>query len=149
SIIDPGIPADAFPGFTLLEALGHGGMGVVYKARQRGLNRLVALKVVLGGERADPRGLIRFLAEAEAVASIKHPNVVEVYDYGEADARPFLAMECLTGGSLADRLRAAGKLEPGAAAGLVARLARGVHAAHEQGIIHRDLKPSNVLFNAL
>jgi tRNA A-37 threonylcarbamoyl transferase component Bud32/tetratricopeptide (TPR) repeat protein len=149
SAIVPGISVDAFPGFTLLEVLGHGGMGVVYKARQQGLNRLVALKVVLGGERAGPRGLIRFLAEAESIASIRHPNVVEVYEYGEADARPFLAMECLTGGSLADRLRRAGKLEPGAAADLLARLARGVHAAHEQGIIHRDLKPSNVLFNAL
>jgi eukaryotic-like serine/threonine-protein kinase len=149
SIIDREIPPDAFPGYLLLELLGEGGMGAVYKARQEGLNRLVALKVILGGRRAGPRTLIRFLAEAEAIASIKHPNVVEVYEYDEADGRPFLAMECLTGGSLADRLKSAGKLEPGAAAELMIKLARGVQAAHDQGIVHRDLKPGNVLFNAL
>ena len=123
-------------------------MGVVYKARQEGLNRLVALKVILGGRRAGPKDLIRFLAEAEAVASIKHPHVVQVHEYGEADGRPFLAMECLTGGSLADRLKRVGKLEPRAAAELLARLAQGVQAAHDQGIVHRDLKPGNVLFDA-
>jgi hypothetical protein len=130
SVLDRETPSNAFPGYVLLEALGQGGMGVVYKARQGGLNRLVALKVILGGRRTGPRQLIRFLAEAEAVASIKHPNVVQVHEYGEADGRPFLA------------------LEPRAAAELVAKLAQGVQAAHDQGIVHRDLKPANVLLNA-
>ncbi len=123
-------------------------MGIVYKARQEGLNRLVALKMILGGRRAGPKDLIRFLAEAEAVASIKHPNVVQVHEYGEADGRPFLAMEYLPGGSLADRLKREGRLDPRAAADLVAKLARAVQAAHDQGIVHRDLKPANVLFDA-
>ena len=79
-------------------------MGVVYKARQIGLNRSVALKMVLSGDQADPRELVRFLAEAEAVAAVRHPNVVQVYGYGEHDGRPFLAMEYLDGGSLADIL---------------------------------------------
>ena len=142
-----GLPGD-FPGYDLLEVLGEGGMGVVYQARQVGLNRLVALKVILGGRRAGPKDLIRFLAEAEAVASIKHPNVVQVHEYGEADGRPFLAMEYLPGGSLADRLKREGRLAPIEAAGLVARLARAVQAAHDQGIVHRDLKPANILFDA-
>jgi serine/threonine protein kinase len=148
STLNRNTPSDAFPGYALLETLGEGGMGVVYKARQKGLNRLVALKVILGGRGAGPKKLIRFLAEAEAVASIRHPNVVQVHEYGEVDGRPFLAMECLTGGSLADRLKRGGKLEPRAAAGLLAKLARAVQAAHDQGIVHRDLKPSNVLFDA-
>src|SRR5262249_41756495 len=98
--LDCETPSNAFPGYVLLEPLGQGGMGVVFKARQVGLNRLVALKVILGGRRAGPKRLIRFLAEAEAVASIRHPHVVQVYEYGEADSRPFLAMEYLPGGNL-------------------------------------------------
>jgi tRNA A-37 threonylcarbamoyl transferase component Bud32 len=140
-------PKDAVPGYELREPLGKGGMGVVYKARQVGLNRIVALKMVLGGHRAEPRELIRFLAEAEAVAAVKHPHVVQVHEYGEADGRPFLAMEYLPGGSLADRLKAHGRLDPIAAARLVGTLAGAVQAAHDQGIVHRDLKPANVLFD--
>jgi hypothetical protein len=119
-------------------------MGVVYRARQLGLNRPVALKMHLG---ADPRQVIRFLAEAEAVAAVKHPHVVEVYKYGEHDGRPFLVMEFCPGGSL-DRSLGAGRLEPRAAADLLAKVAAGVGAAHEQGIVHRDLKPANVLLDA-
>jgi serine/threonine protein kinase len=132
----------------LLETLGKGAMGVVYKARQDGLNRLVALKVILGNRRVGKKDLIRFLAEAEAVASIKHPHVVQVHEYGEADGRPFLAMEYLAGGTLAERLKQVKRLEPRAAAELLAKLAQAIHAAHDQGIVHRDLKPANVLFDA-
>ena len=135
------------PGYDLLEPLGEGGMGVVWKARQTKLNRLVALKMVLGEQRAGSKELIRFLAEAEAVAAVKHPHVVQVYEYGEASGRPFLAMEYLPGGSLADRLKQTGRLDPKAAAELVATLAAAVQAAHDLGIVHRDLKPGNVLYD--
>jgi serine/threonine-protein kinase len=122
-------------------------MGVVWKARQRKLNRLAALKMVLGEQRAGSKEMIRFLAEAEAAAAVKHPHVVQVYEYGEADGRPFLAMEYLPGGSLADWLHRKGRLDPKAAAALVATLAGAVQAAHDLGIVHRDLKPGNVLFD--
>ena len=120
-------------------------MGVVWKARQIKLNRLVALKMVLGDQRAGSKELIRFLAEAEAVAAVKHPHVVQVYEYGEAHGRPFLAMEYLPGGSLADRLERTAGSTPKAAAELVGTLAGAVQAAHDLGIVHRDLKPGNVL----
>jgi serine/threonine protein kinase len=89
--VDREVPLDAFPGHELLEKLGEGAMGIVYKARQTGLNRLVAFEMILGGHRAGPKDLIRFLVEAEAVASIKHPHVVQIHEYGEADNRTFLA----------------------------------------------------------
>ncbi len=107
---DREVPLDVFPGYELLEEIGQGGMAIVYKARQTGLNRLVAFKMILGGQRAGPKDLIRFLVEAEAVASIKHPHVVQVHEYGEADNRPFLAMEYLPGGTLAERLKREGRL---------------------------------------
>jgi serine/threonine protein kinase len=122
-------------------------MGVVYKARQVKLNRIVALKMVLDPQHAKPRELARFLTEAEAVAAIRHTNVVQVFDSGEADGRPYITMECLEGGSLSQRLRAGGKLAPELAAELVMKIARGVQAAHERGIVHRDLKPHNVLLD--
>ena len=137
--------APEIPGYELLEELGRGAMGVVYKARDLKLNRVVALKMVLGDERADPKRLIRFLAEAEAVASVRHPHVVQVYEFGEAGGRPFIAFEYLSGGKLTERLGA--PLPPKDAAELVSRISRGVAAAHEQGIVHRDLKPGNVLFD--
>ena len=122
-------------------------MGVVWKALQTKLNRLVALKMVLGDQRAGSKELIRFLAEAEAVAAVKHPHVVQVYDYGEANGRPFLAMEYLSSGSLSDRFQQTGRIEPKAAAELVATLAGAIQAAHDLGIVHRDLKPGNVLYD--
>jgi tRNA A-37 threonylcarbamoyl transferase component Bud32 len=137
------------PGYDLLALLGEGGMGLVWKARQTKLNRLVALKLVQGEQRVGSKELIRFLAEAEAVAAVKHPHVVQVYEYGDAHGRPFLAMEYLAGGSLADRLERAGRLQPKAAAELVAALAGAVQAAHGLGIVHRDLKPGNVLYDGL
>jgi WD40 repeat protein/tRNA A-37 threonylcarbamoyl transferase component Bud32 len=139
--------APTVPGYELLEPLGEGGMGIVWKGRQTKLNRLVALKMVLGGQHAGSRELIRFLAEAEAVAAIRHPHVVQVFDYGEAGGRPFLAMEYLSGGSLTDRLKQTDRLDPKVAAELVAILAGAVQAAHDLGIVHRDLKPANVLFD--
>jgi WD40 repeat protein/tRNA A-37 threonylcarbamoyl transferase component Bud32 len=139
--------APGVPGFDLLEPLGKGGMGVVWKALQVKLNRLVALKMVLGEQRAGSKDLIRFLAEAEAVAAVKHPHVVQVYDYGEANGRPFLAMEYLSGGSLSDRMERPGLHYPKAAATLVGTLAGAVQSAHDLGIVHRDLKPGNVLYD--
>jgi tetratricopeptide (TPR) repeat protein/tRNA A-37 threonylcarbamoyl transferase component Bud32 len=133
--------------YEVLEELGRGGMGVVYKARQASLNRTVALKVVLAGSHAGPEALARFLREAETVARLKHPHVVQVYDYGSHDGTPFFSLEFLEGGSLADRLQ--GQPQPPApAARMVQTLARAVQAAHDQGIVHRDLKPANVLLAA-
>ncbi|MDY3559780.1 serine/threonine protein kinase [Gemmata sp. JC673] len=142
------LAASGPPGYEIVGELGRGGMGVVYKARQVKLNRVVALKMVLAGAHADAREVARFLGEAQAVAAIRHPNVIQVFDSGEADGRPYLAMECLEGGSLAQRLRASGKMPSGAAAELVAKVALGVQAAHDRGIVHRDLKPHNVLLDA-
>ena len=135
------------PGFEILCELGRGGVGVVFKARQLSLNRIVALKELLGT--ADERATIRFLAEAEAVAAVKHPNVVEVYEFGDTGGRQYLALEFLPGGTLEDRIGGPDKkkLPPIEAAALVEKVARGVAAAHEQDIVHRDLKPSNVLFD--
>ena len=133
------------PEYEILAELGHGGMGIVYKARQRSLNRLVALKMIRAGSLAKPEDLARFRVEAEAVAKLRHPNIIQIYDIGEHDGLPFVALELLEGGSLDDLL--GGTPQPGErAAATVATLARAIHAAHEAGIIHRDLKPSNVLF---
>jgi tetratricopeptide (TPR) repeat protein len=133
------------PGFEVIEKLGEGGMGIVYKARQLGLDRLVALKVIRGGAHARPAHLARLGIEAEAVARLRHPNVVQIYDIGEAEGLPYMVFELLDGGSLETRVARAP--QPGGfAAELLATLARAVHLAHQAGIIHRDLKPTNVLF---
>jgi len=135
----------AIPSYDVLEEIGSGGMGVVYKARQRGLNRLVALKMIRGGDWPRPDYLARIRIEAEAVARLRHPNIVHIYEIGEVDGLPFLSLELLEGGTLEDRL--AGDPQPGrSAAELMATLARAIEIAHNAGIIHRDLKPSNVLF---
>src|SRR5439155_7241778 len=134
-------------GYEILGELGRGGMGVVYKARQVGLNRLVALKMILQGAHAGAEQLSRFRREAEAVARLQHPHIVQIYEIGEQDGRPFFSMELVAGGSLADHLDGT-PLNPRAAAALVETLTGAVHAAHEQGIIHRDLKPANVLLSA-
>lgn len=137
-------PVPAIPGYTVLCELGRGGMGVVFKARQQGLNRLVALKMILAGDLAGPEAAARFLAEAEAVARLQHPQVVQIYRIGDHGGRPFLEMEYVAGGSLADRLDGT----PWAArdaARLIESLARAVQHAHSFGIVHRDLKPANIL----
>jgi serine/threonine-protein kinase len=122
-------------------------MGVVYKARQTGLNRLVALKMVLAGGHASEADLARFRGEAEAVARLQHPNIVQVFEVGQAGDHPFFSMELCPGGGL-DRKLGGTPLPPKDAARLVETLARAMHVAHLAGIIHRDLKPANVLLAA-
>jgi hypothetical protein len=119
-------------GYQVLELLGQGGMGAVWKAWHKALDRLVALKVMNGGE--DPH---RFLTEARAMARLEHPHLVPIYEVGESSGRPFFAMEYLEGGSL-DKHLAGNPLPPREAAGLVETLARAVAAAHRQGVVHRD-----------
>jgi serine/threonine-protein kinase len=134
------------PGYELLREVGRGGMGVVYLARQARPPRPVALKMVLAGQHAPPEAVARFLREAEAAARVQHPNIVQIYEVGEADGLPFLALEYVGGGSLDARL--AGKpLPPRAAAQLARTLAQAMHHAHQAGVIHRDLKPANVLLS--
>jgi tRNA A-37 threonylcarbamoyl transferase component Bud32/tetratricopeptide (TPR) repeat protein len=133
--------------YAILETLGRGGMGVVYKARDARLRRLVALKTFEPGRLPWPREIARFRTEAEAVARLQHPNVVQIFEIGERDGLPFLALELATGGTLADRLRQF-SFTPRAAAELLETLARAVQHAHAAGIVHRDLKPANVLFAA-
>ncbi len=144
-----GPPPDApsVPGYEILGELGRGGMGVVYQARHLGLKRLVALKMVLAGPYATAAELRRFRAEAEAVARLQHANIVQIYEVGEHQGRPYLALEYVSGGSLADQV-AAGAPAPRAAAEQVEALARAMHWAHLRGVVHRDIKPANVLLTA-
>jgi serine/threonine-protein kinase len=135
------------PGYEVQEELGRGGMGVVYRAWDCRLNRPVALKMLLAGAYALPRERERFRREAEAEARLRHPNIVQVYDFGSLDGRPYFIMEFVEGGSLAQKLAGA-PLPARQAAGLVATLADAVQAAHDRGIVHRDLKPANVLVSA-
>jgi serine/threonine-protein kinase len=131
-------------GYEVLEVLGRGGVGVVYKARHLRLNRVVALKMLLAGPYARPEELQRFLREAEAVAGLRHPNIVQLYDMGEHDGRPYFTMELVEGPSLSQK-QAGAPLPASQAAELVATVAEAIQAAHQSGIIHRDLKPSNIL----
>jgi serine/threonine protein kinase len=136
--------APIVPGYEILGELGRGGMGIVYQARQVALQRSVALKMVLNGAHADPKELARFRAEAAVIARLQHPNIVQIYDVGEAAGRPYFALEFVAGGSLAQRLH--GTPQPvRPAAQMVETLARAVHAAHASGVVHRDLKPANIL----
>lgn len=130
--------------YELLEEIGRGGMGVVFRARQISLDREVAVKMILRGRLASEADLQRFLAEASATARLEHPHIVPIYDVGDVEGRPFFSMKYIEGETLADRLRR-GPLAQREAAALVAELARAIGFAHRQGILHRDLKPSNVL----
>jgi WD40 repeat protein len=137
-------PVGVLGDYELLEELGHGGMGRVYKARQRGLGRLVALKVIRAGAAATAEDRLRFRTEAEAAGRLDHPNIVPVYEVGEHDGQPYLAARYVKGQSLnrhLDRFRD----DHRAAAVVVATLARAIHHAHQRGVLHRDLKPGNVL----
>jgi formylglycine-generating enzyme required for sulfatase activity len=133
------------PGFEVLSELGRGGMGVVYRARQKSLGRDVALKVLKAAGSAGLEDRVRFRLEAEAVARLRHPNIVQVYESGEYDGRPYLVLELVEGKSLREFVGE--PVDPWASARLVETLARAVHHAHAQGVIHRDLKPANVLLD--
>ena len=136
------LPAGTFAGYDLLEEVGRGGMGVVFKARHKSLDRIVALKVLRSDGTGEERK--RLDREAQAVARLQHPNIVQVYEFGESAGRAFVSLEFVDGQSLARRLRGT-PLPARQAAALVEILARAMHYAHEKGVIHRDLKPANVL----
>ena len=140
-------PPRSLAGYDVLEEIGRGGMGVVYKARQVRLNRVVALKMVLSGRHADRAELTRFLVEAEMVARLDHPHIVQIHEVGAHEGQPFIALEYVPGGTLADRLR--GKVWPALqAAAFLEQVARAVDHAHQHGVVHRDLKPANILLAA-
>jgi WD40 repeat protein/tRNA A-37 threonylcarbamoyl transferase component Bud32 len=140
-------PSALVAGYEVLGVLGKGGMGIVYKARHLALQRTVALKMILHADHAGDAERQRFQAEAEAVARLQHPHIVQVYEVGEYQGLPFFSLEFCAGGSLADRLD--GKPWPPAkAAELVRALAGAMHAAHQANVVHRDLKPANVLLTA-
>jgi predicted Ser/Thr protein kinase/tetratricopeptide (TPR) repeat protein len=148
----PGPPPEGtalpqIPGYEVEAVLGRGGMGVVFRARQLRLGRVVALKMALAEAYAGPRERERFQREAEAVAALRHPNIVQIYDVGDSEGRPYFTMEYVEGGSLAQKL--AGTPQPARqAAALLATLAGAVQAAHQSRVVHRDLKPANVLLTA-
>ncbi len=135
-----------FGDYELLEEIAHGGMGVVYRARQISLNRIVAVKMLLFGQFAAKSAFDRFRAEAETVAQLQHPNIVAIHGIGETDGQPYFSMDYVAGRNLADLVRDHPLLTQ-QAAGYVRKIALAVHYAHTQGVLHRDLKPANVLID--
>jgi serine/threonine protein kinase/WD40 repeat protein len=135
------------PGYDIRNELGRGGMGVVYLAHHLSLNRQVALKMILAGSHASAIDLVRFRQEAEAIARLQHPNIVQIYEVGAHQGHSYLALEYISGGNLARKVAGAAQ-SPRWAASIIETLARAIHFAHRQGLIHRDLKPSNILLTA-
>jgi formylglycine-generating enzyme required for sulfatase activity/tRNA A-37 threonylcarbamoyl transferase component Bud32 len=147
STLHPEPPPPTIPGYAIEEVLGHGGMGVVYKARQIKAHRVVALKMILKSMHASVQDQVRFQIEAEAVAHLQHPNIVQFHDLGEHDGMPYFSLEFCEGGSLDRRLKS-WTPTPTEAAVLIETLARAMHYAHLRGVVHRDLKPANILLAA-
>ena len=136
----------SFADYELLEKIARGGMGIVYKARQKKPNRIVALKTILAGTLASPELVERFYLEAEAAAALEHSGIVPIYEVGEFHGQHFFSMGFVEGGSLAEQLKD-GPLPPRRAAGLIMQAAEAVGYANDRGIIHRDLKPGNILLD--
>ena len=144
---EPGAPLPELPGYEVLAILGRGGHGIVYRVRHLKLKRVAALKMLLTGEYASSAELARFMREAEAIAALQHPNIVQIYEIGEVEGRPYFTMELVGGGSLTQKQ--GGVPQPAQySASVVESLARAIHVAHTAGIVHRDLKPANILLSA-
>jgi serine/threonine protein kinase len=135
-----------FGQYELLSEIARGGMGIVYRARQRNLNRIVALKMILSGAIAAPEDIKRFYTEAEAAASLEHPSIVPIYEIGEYEGQHFFSMALVDGKSLAEPLKN-GPLEATEAAAIMAKVADAIDYAHSKGVIHRDIKPANILID--
>ena len=135
-----------FPELELLECLGQGGMGVVYKARQKQLDRMVALKVMRANGAKDPAFAERFTREARALAKLDHPNIVSVYDFGQTEGRFFLIMEYVDGANLRQAIRTR-SIKPDEALEIVPKICQALQFAHDQGVVHRDIKPENILIS--
>src|SRR5262249_12590597 len=131
--------------YQMLDPIGKGGMGEVYKGLQTTLNRPVAIKILPSELANNPEFRARFAREAQTVAALKHPNIGSVFDFGEVDSRYYMVMEYIDGQELSDYIRSAGRLPPGEVAALVIELASALDYAHGQGLVHRDVKPSNIM----
>ena len=141
-----GFASDQFADYEIIEEIARGGMGVVYKARHRKLNRITALKMIISGRFSSAEELQRFQIEAESAATLDHPSIVPIYEIGESEGQAYFAMKYLEGGSLAERIGEF-RSEPQASIGMLVKVANAVHHAHQRGILHRDLKPANILLD--